>query len=160
MVEGEQRLCLVEPTLEIMEEVPLQVQMQPLGAMEGGEVLAAVAVAVAVVESAHRLPLIINQEEMEAVVELVVMEAAAEAEVWEGALLLKTKILQEQEVQEVLAVLEEAAAAAEVLGTLAEEIMVVMVQQEVMAEEEGVEVLLVFLAKLEVLVAAALAALD
>ena len=62
--------------------------------------------------------------------------------------------------QEVLAVLEEAEAAAEVLGllqVLEEEIMVVMVQQEAMAEEEAGEGLL---KKIEVLVAAALVVLD
>ena len=41
MVEGEQKLCLVEPTLELKEEVPLQVQMQVMEKMEGGEALAA-----------------------------------------------------------------------------------------------------------------------
>ena len=41
MEEGEQKLCLVEPTLELMEEMPLQVQMQLLEKMEGGEALAA-----------------------------------------------------------------------------------------------------------------------
>ena len=44
MVEGEQKLCLVEPTLELMEETPLQVQVQLLEKMEGGEALAAEAV--------------------------------------------------------------------------------------------------------------------
>ena len=41
MGEGEQRLCLVEPTLELAEETPLQVQMQLLEKMEGGEALEA-----------------------------------------------------------------------------------------------------------------------
>ena len=41
MEEGEQKLCLVEPTLELMEEMPLQVQMQLREKMEGGEALAA-----------------------------------------------------------------------------------------------------------------------
>ena len=44
MEEGEQRLCLVEPTLELTEKIPLQVQMQLLEKMEGGEALAAEAV--------------------------------------------------------------------------------------------------------------------
>ena len=41
MVEGEQKLCLVEPTLELTEKAPLQVQMQLMEKMEGGEALAA-----------------------------------------------------------------------------------------------------------------------
>ena len=41
MEEGEQKLCLVEPTLELMEEPPLQIQMQLLEKMEGGEALEA-----------------------------------------------------------------------------------------------------------------------
>ena len=60
--------------------------------------------------------------------------------------------------QEVLAVLEEAVEAEEVRGWLLEkEIMVVMVQREAMAEEGAEEGLL---KKTEVLVAAALVALD
>ena len=38
---GEQKLCLVEPTLELVEKTPLQVQMQLLENKEGGEALAA-----------------------------------------------------------------------------------------------------------------------
>ena len=49
---------------------------------------------------------------------------------------------QELEVQEVLAVLGEEAVAVGRLVVLAREIMVVMVQQEVMAEVEGAAVLL------------------
>ena len=41
MEEGEQKLCLVEPTLEIKEKAPLQVQMQVMEKMEGGEALVA-----------------------------------------------------------------------------------------------------------------------
>ena len=41
MEEGEQKLCLVEPTLELAEKAPLKVQMQLLEEMEGGEALAA-----------------------------------------------------------------------------------------------------------------------
>ena len=41
MGEGEQKLCLVELTLELMEEMPLQVQVQLLEKMEDGEALAA-----------------------------------------------------------------------------------------------------------------------
>ena len=44
MEEGEQKLCLVEPTLELTEKTPLQVQLQLLEKMEGGEALAAEAV--------------------------------------------------------------------------------------------------------------------
>ena len=70
--------------------------------------------------------------------------------------------LREQEVQEVLAVLGEEVEAAEMLVLLQvlleQEIMAVMVQQGAMAEEGGVEGLLVIMA--EVLVAVALAALD
>ena len=50
MVEGEQKLCLVEPTLELKEEVPLQVQMQVMEKMEGGEALAAEVVLEVMVE--------------------------------------------------------------------------------------------------------------
>ena len=39
MGEGEQRLCLVEPPLELMEETPLQVQMQLLEEMQDMEAL-------------------------------------------------------------------------------------------------------------------------
>lgn len=41
MGEGEQKLCLVEPTLGLTEKAPLQVQMQLLEKMEDGEALAA-----------------------------------------------------------------------------------------------------------------------
>ena len=41
MEEGEQKLCLVEPTLGLTEKVPLQVQVQVMEEMEGGEALAA-----------------------------------------------------------------------------------------------------------------------
>ena len=74
MGEGEQKVCLAEPTLEIMEEMPLQVQMQLLGAMEDGEALEAEAAAEALVEVAT-IPL--NQQEKGATAELVVMAAAA-----------------------------------------------------------------------------------
>ena len=74
---------------------------------------------------------------MEATAELEVMEAAAAEAVWEGASFLKA-LIKEREVREVLAVLEEEAEVAEALGILAKEIMVVMVQQEVMAEVEDV----------------------
>ena len=160
MVEGEQKVCLAEPTLELVEETPLQVQMQLMEAMEGGEALAA---EVALVEEAAKsvmcIPLILNKQEMEVLVELEVMEAAEEWEEGGGVSLRKT-IIQEREVQEVLAVLEEEAEAAEVLGTLAEEIMVVMVQQEVMVEVEGVAAQKVLWALVALTALAALAALD
>ena len=50
MVEGEQKVCLVEPTLELMEEMPLQVQVQLLEKMEDGEALAAEVAAEVMVE--------------------------------------------------------------------------------------------------------------
>ena len=40
-MEGEHKLCLVEPTLELAEKTPLQVQVQLLEKMEGGEALEA-----------------------------------------------------------------------------------------------------------------------
>ena len=68
---------------------------------------------------------------------------------------------QEQGVQEILAVLEEGAEAVEVLQVLVvlmeDQIVVVMVEQEVMAEVEGVAATA---EEVEVMVAAALAALD
>ena len=80
--------------------------------------------------------------------------------VWEGASSLKA-LIQEREVQEVLVVLEEEAEVAEALGILAKEIRLVMAQQEVMAEVEGVAVFLVWVSlAVEVLVEAALVALD
>ena len=82
------------------------------------------------------------------------MVVVAVQEEEEGVL---TVPLQELEVQEVLAVLEEGAEAAEVLGGLqiqGDTIMVVMVQQEDMAEVEGVAVAAV------AAVVAALVALD
>ena len=106
------------------------------------------------------LPLLINQEQMEASAELEVMEAAEVGEVEEGTFILVAPIFQEQEVQEVLAVLEEEVEAAEMLGTLAKEIMVVMVQQEVMAEVEGVVAQKVLWALAVLTAMAALVALD
>lgn len=146
MGEGEQKLCLVEPTLELMEEAPLKVQVQLLEKMEGGEALEAGEEVEALVEGVGliHLPLlvlVINQEQMQVLVELVVMGAVAEQGALEGRLLIA---LQGQEVQEVLAVLEEEAEAAERLGLLQvlleEKVMVVMAEREVMAEAEGVVV--------------------
>ena len=85
MGEGEQKLCLVEPTLELGEETPLQVQMQLMEAMEDGEALVAEeeAEAGADTDTVQGLPHLLCQEQMEQmeeVAELVVMEAAAVAE--------------------------------------------------------------------------------
>lgn len=160
MVEGEQKLCLAEPTLEVMEETPPQVQTQLLEEMQVLEALAAEAEVEALVERVGIIQMVLlNQEGMEATVEREVMEAVAEEGATEGELLIA---LQEQEVQEILAALEEEVEAAVVLVLLEvlleEEIMVVMVQQEVMAEEEvGEEKVIV---TTQVLVAAALVALD
>ena len=158
-MEGEHELCLVEPLLELGEEMLLQVQMQLMEEMQDMEALVAVVAEEVAVEVIHRLPLIPLQQEMEALAELVVMGAEVVMEEGEGAPLLTTKIFQEQEVQEVLAVLGEEVEAAEMLERA---IMVVMVQQEAMAEVEGVVVSVVLLpvALEEVMVAAALAALD
>ena len=63
--------------------------------------------------------LLINQEQMEVAVEREVMGAVAVAEATEGLVLTA---LQEQEVQEVLAVLEAVAEAEEMLGWLWEQV--------------------------------------
>ena len=139
MVEGEQKLCLVEPTLELGEKTLLQVQMQLMEEMEDGEALAEEAVLEEVEELVLHLPLLFIQQEMEVAAELVVMEAEVDAEAVEGALCLVATILQEWEVQEVLVVLEAAAEAAEAAGILTKEVEVVMVLQEVMAEAAEVE---------------------
>ena len=115
MEEGEHKLCLVEVPLELMEETLLQVQVQLLEEMEHREALEAEAALGEEADSALCLPPLLIQEEMEASVQQEVMEAeAVEVEV-EGASILVAPILQEREVQEVLAVLEAAAEAAEVL---------------------------------------------
>ena len=116
MEEGERKVCLVEPTLELGEKIPLQVQMQLAEKMEGGEALAAEAeVEEKVAQSAINIPLPPSQQEMEAVAELVAMEAEAAEVVMEGASSLKA-LIKEQEVREILVVLEEEAEVAEVLG--------------------------------------------
>ena len=153
MAEEEQELCLAEPTLEIREETPLQVQVQVMEEMQDMEALEAEEVLEVEVEAAT---LIIIQVEMEATVELVVMEAAAEVAEKEEAF-LGTEIIQEREVQEVLVVLGEEAEAVEMLDHLAAELMVVMVEQEVMAEVEGVVALAIEAALADM---AALVALD
>ena len=117
MEEGEQKLCLVEPTLELMEKTPLQIHLQLVEKMEGGEALAAEEGAEAMVEMAmiiHLLLLLLtDQEQMQLSVELEVMVEAAEQEALEGIVMTT---LQEREVQEVLAVLEEEAELEEMLG--------------------------------------------
>ena len=143
MEEGEQKVCLAEPTLELGEKTPLQVQMQLTEKMEGGEALEAeAAVEEREAQSATNILLLPSQQEMEAAVELVVMEAAAVVVVLEGASFLKA-LIKEREVREILAVLGEEAEVAGMLGILAKQIMVVMAQQEAMVEVEGVAVLLV-----------------
>ena len=118
MVEGEQKLCLVEPTLELVEEVPLQVQVQLLEEMQGGEALEAEEGVEALVERVilihlPLLVLVINQQQMQVMAELVVMEAVAEQGEKEDVLLIA---LQGQEVQEVLVVLGEGVELVEMLG--------------------------------------------
>ena len=82
MEEGEQKLCLVEPTLELTEETPLQVQMQLLEKMEDGEASEAEEEREVWVDIV--LFLLIIQPLLEVVAELVAMEVAAEAEIMEG----------------------------------------------------------------------------
>ena len=82
MEEGERKLCLVEPTLELTEEVPLQVQMQLVEAMEALEALEAGEEAEALVEVLT--PNLLVQQEMEVMVELVVMEEGVEEGTMEG----------------------------------------------------------------------------
>ena len=113
MEEGEQKLCLVEPTLELAEKAPLQVQVQLLEEMEGGEALAAEEGVVALVEWVGLVHLVVSQEQMQVMEGREVMEAVAEQVALEGRLLI---VLQGQEVQEVLAVLEEEAEQVGLLG--------------------------------------------
>ena len=152
MGEEERKLCLVEVPLELTEEMLLQVQMQLLGAMQDMEALAAEADSEAEADT---------EADTEATAEQEVMGAAAVQEEREGWLIL-TLGNQEQEVQEVLAVLGGEAEEAVLEDTAEQEVMVVMAEQEVMVEVEGVAVLLleVILAYLELMVAAALVALD
>lgn len=157
MGEGEQKLCLVEPTLELTEKEPLKVQVQLLEEMEGGEALEAEEDVEALVDMVFLVHLPLNQEQMEATVEREVMEAAAEQGEEEGMLLIT---LQGQEVQEILVVLEEEAEAVEMLGILRvlveEKVMAVMAELEAMAEAEGV----VVKANIALSALAALVALD
>ena len=102
-----------------------------------------------------------DQEEVEASVRREVMEAAAEGEETAGRVLIP---LQEEEIQEVLAVLEEVAVleeAVECMEVLEQEIVAVMAVREATAEEGEEEGLLVMRAALAVLaVVAVVAALD
>lgn len=133
MEEEGQKVCLVEVPLEIGEKMPLQIQMQLLEEMQDLEALEAEAGAEAEVEKVIFLVLVANQQEMVAKVGLVVMEVVAGAEEREGTVLIT---MQEQEMQEVLAVLEEGAEEVEMLG-LVDGVVEVMVQQEAMAEVEA-----------------------
>ena len=158
MEEGEQKLCLVEPTLELMEKTPLQVQMQLLEKMGGGEALAAEEEVEAKVEVFP--PNLLLQQEMEVLAELEVMEAGVVEGTMEGWLIIVLP-KQGEEVQEVLAVLEEEAAEVGLLDGLEvmqHFIVLVMAQQEAMAEEEVEEEDIIV--KAQVLVAVALVALD
>ena len=64
MEEGEHKLCLVEPTLELMEEMVMQVQMELLELVEDREALAAEAVVEvgADTDTVRGLPLLLVQE--------------------------------------------------------------------------------------------------
>ena len=75
MVEGEQKLCLAEPTLELVEKVLLQVPVQLMEEMEALEALEAEEEWEEEVETAIRLPF---QRQMEVSVEQEVMVEAAE----------------------------------------------------------------------------------
>lgn len=77
-MEGEQKLCLAEPTLEIREKMLLQVQMLLLEEMQDLEALEAEADAEGMVGTVIIQALPIDQEQMEAAVEREVMEAVAE----------------------------------------------------------------------------------
>ena len=125
MAEVEVKLCLVEVPLELMEE-----EMQDMEALEAEEDR----------EAMVGIPLLLLQQGREVSAEREVMGAAVEQEAEEGRLV---RTLREQEVQQGLVVLEEEAELVEVLGRLVavqEAVMVVMAEQEVMAEAEEQEV--------------------
>ena len=125
MAEVEVKLCLVEVPLELMEE-----EMQDMEALEAGEDR----------EAMVGIPLLLLQQGREVSAEREVMVAAVEQEAEEGRLV---RTLREQEVQQGLVVLEEEVELVEVLGRLVavqEAVMVVMAEQEVMAEAEEQEV--------------------
>ena len=93
MVEEEQRLCLVEPTLELLEEMLLQVQMQLMEEMQDMEALEAEEDVEALVEMVILVELllvllVIGQQQMQVAVEREVMEVAAEEGAKEDGLLL------------------------------------------------------------------------
>ena len=157
MVEGERKLCLAEVPLELTEKGALQVQVELLEEMEGGEALAAEEEAEAKVEVLP--PNLLLQQEMEVLAELVVMEAEVEEDTMEGWLII-VLAKQGEEVQEVLVVLEEEAEEVGLLDglqVLQQFIMLVMAEQEAMAEEGVEEEDMIVQA--QVLVAAALGAL-
>ena len=117
----EHKLCLVVVPLELLEKVVPQVQMQLMEEMGGREALEAGEDGEAMEDTVSRLPLLVQQER-EVSAELVDMEAAEEEAEEEAAFIVVATIKQEQEMQEVLAVLEEEAEKvekAEVLQTLA-----------------------------------------
>ena len=121
MVEGEHELCLVEPPLELGEEMPLQVQVQLLEEMQDMEALAAEGAAEegAVTDMAWLgLLLLLVQQQMEVSAELEAMEAAAAVEGMEATLGLLVAIVQEQEIQQELVALGEEVEAAEMLEGL------------------------------------------
>ena len=97
MEEGEQKLCLVELTLELMEETPLQVQVQLMEKMEGGEALEAGEEVEDGADkgTARRIPSLIFTEGMGAAVELVVMGAAVELVVLEAAAIFTAPVKEE-----------------------------------------------------------------
>ena len=96
MEEGERKICLAEPTLELMEETLLQVQMKLLEKTEALEALEAEEEKEAMVEEemeaaeAVIIPLLIVQEQMEVSVEMAVMGAAADAAEEEASPLITT----------------------------------------------------------------------
>lgn len=159
-MEGEQKLCLAEVKLEPLEEELLKVQMQLLEEMQALEALAAAADVEALVEEVLLLVhLPLDTEQMEVSVEREVMEVAAEEVALEVKEVLIAKFHQEQEVQEVLAVLEAEGAEAEIMGLWVVLVLgVVMAQQEVMAEVEGVGVAVIMVPTIMAL--EALVALD
>ena len=110
MEEGEHKLCLVEVPLELVEE-----EVEDREALEAEEDA----------EAMVGIPLLLNQQHKEVVAELAVMEAAAEVAVAEDWAILLQITYQGEEVQEVLAVLEEEAEAVVVLVVLATQLVVV-----------------------------------
>ena len=120
-MEVEHELCLVEPPLELMEEVLLQVQMQVMEEMQDMEALEVGVVLEEAVETHTKtlILLLIIQEEMEVSVEQEVMGAVAAEVAAEATLGLLAAIFQEQEIRQELVALEEEVEAAEMLEGLA-----------------------------------------